>query len=251
MARISGLLAAAGLTMAASPAFSQAVTVNTVAFAPGSVSGNLHSSVFNGDAGVGRFEFKGNHVSDGSSFSLLTYCVDLARHVSVGAVNYTSYSIVPVSALGSAAAAKVDALNALLTNTTSLLNTATGQDAINISAATQLAAWEIVFETQSSWSVTDASSGFYVTTPGSSSSANTTALAAAGSLANGYLANVASNSWTASRSAELKLLYSPTQQTQVFLTPAVPEPATWGMLILGFGAIGATLRRRSGQVAFG
>ena len=27
-------------------------------------------------------------------------------------------------------------------------------------------------------------------------------------------------------------------------TPAVPEPATWAMLMLGFGAIGASLRRR-------
>lgn len=26
--------------------------------------------------------------------------------------------------------------------------------------------------------------------------------------------------------------------------PAVPEPATWGMMLLGFGAIGASLRRR-------
>lgn len=32
--------------------------------------------------------------------------------------------------------------------------------------------------------------------------------------------------------------------------PVVPEPATWAMMILGFGAIGATLRRRrSGAVA--
>lgn len=31
---------------------------------------------------------------------------------------------------------------------------------------------------------------------------------------------------------------------------AVPEPATWGLMILGFGAVGATLRRRSTKVAF-
>lgn len=30
-----------------------------------------------------------------------------------------------------------------------------------------------------------------------------------------------------------------------FLTPAVPEPATWALLLLGFGLVGATLRRRS------
>ncbi|MBU1375577.1 MAG: PEPxxWA-CTERM sorting domain-containing protein [Alphaproteobacteria bacterium] len=34
------------------------------------------------------------------------------------------------------------------------------------------------------------------------------------------------------------------------ITPAaVPEPATWAMLILGFGAVGATARRRRMVVA--
>lgn len=32
-------------------------------------------------------------------------------------------------------------------------------------------------------------------------------------------------------------------------TPAVPEPATWAMLMVGFGAIGATLRRRRDTAA--
>lgn len=31
----------------------------------------------------------------------------------------------------------------------------------------------------------------------------------------------------------------------------VPEPATWGMMILGFGFIGFTMRRRQGAVSFG
>jgi hypothetical protein len=33
-------------------------------------------------------------------------------------------------------------------------------------------------------------------------------------------------------------------------TPAVPEPATWAMMIGGFGLIGATMRRRSTKIAF-
>ena len=35
-----------------------------------------------------------------------------------------------------------------------------------------------------------------------------------------------------------------------FAPGAGPEPATWGMLILGFGAIGAGLRRRSAKVSY-
>lgn len=32
------------------------------------------------------------------------------------------------------------------------------------------------------------------------------------------------------------------------VTPGVPEPATWGMMILGFGLIGSAMRRRSTRV---
>jgi hypothetical protein len=31
---------------------------------------------------------------------------------------------------------------------------------------------------------------------------------------------------------------------------AVPEPSTWAMLILGFGALGASLRQRKARLAF-
>ena len=38
--------------------------------------------------------------------------------------------------------------------------------------------------------------------------------------------------------------------SNVLLTGAVPEPATWGMMILGFGVVGAAMRRRSTKVVF-
>ncbi|MEG3125743.1 PEPxxWA-CTERM sorting domain-containing protein [Sphingomonas sp. GB1N7] len=31
---------------------------------------------------------------------------------------------------------------------------------------------------------------------------------------------------------------------------AVPEPATWGMIIVGFGLTGAAIRRRRAEIAF-
>ena len=35
--------------------------------------------------------------------------------------------------------------------------------------------------------------------------------------------------------------------TAISLTPSVPEAGTWAMMLLGFGAIGAAMRRRRGQ----
>lgn len=245
MTKFFALATAAGLIFAAPNASAQAVNVTNVAFTPGSVTGTIHSPVLNSDVGVGQFEFKGNYVSNNAPFDILTYCIDLAHSVSLGNVNYTSYSIIPIASFAAMTTAKSNSLNALLTNATPLLNAATGQNAINISAATQMAVWEIMFETQPSWSVTNATSAFYMTTPGSSSAGNTAALTSAESLANTYLGNVKNNTWTINNGYDLKVLYSATQQSQVFLTPSVPEPATWGMLVVGFGLVGGALRRRA------
>jgi hypothetical protein len=251
MTKFLAFAAATGLMFAASSASAQAVKVTNVAFTPGSVQGAIHSPVMNGTVGVGQFEFKGNYVSNNAAFDILTYCIDLAHSVSLGNVNYTSYTVIPISSYAGMTSAKSNALNALLTNTKGLLAAATGQNAINISAATQMAVWEIMFETAPAWSVTNSSSAFYMTTPGGSSGSNTTALTSAETLANGYLTNVKNNTWTVNSAYDLKVLYSATQQSQVFLTPSVPEPATWGMLVLGFGLVGGALRsrRRSGALA--
>ena len=237
MNKVLALAAAAGMMFAASNASAQAVNITNVAFTPGSVTGTIHSSALTGDVGIGRFEFKGTYVSGGAPLDILTYCIDLAHSVSLGNVNYNSYTIIPISAMGSISTAKANQLNALLTNATPLLNAASGQTAINISAATQMAVWEIMFETQPAWSVTSMSSALYVTGSGSP-------LTTAEGLANTYLANVANNTWTKNNAYDLKVLYSATQQSQVFLTPSVPEPATWGMLLLGFGLVGGALRHR-------
>lgn len=42
--------------------------------------------------------------------------------------------------------------------------------------------------------------------------------------------------------------YSDGQRLDIaFTAGAIPEPATWAMLIVGFGFVGATLRRRAGR----
>jgi hypothetical protein len=230
------LAAAAGLAVLASPALAQSVKITNVAFTPGAITGTIKSAPFNGNAHIGQFQFTGAMVGSGTTFDALTYCIDLTKFVSLGNVNYSDYTIVPISAVGTISAAKAGALNALLTNSLSLLANATGQTAINISAARQMAVWEILYETGANWSVTDAASAFSIGGSGAP-------LTAAQALANTYLSNVASSNWTASGNYQLRALNSPTRQSQVFLA-AVPEPATWAMMIVGFGAIGATLRRR-------
>lgn len=237
MKKSFALAAAVGLMITASAASAQAVNVTNVAFTPGSVTGTIHSPSLTGEVGIGQFEFKGNYISGGAPFDILTYCIDLAHSVSLGNVNYNSYTIIPIASYASMTTAKINSLNALLTHTTPLLNAATGQNAINVSAAAQMAVWEIMFETQPAWSVTNTSSALYVSGSGSP-------LTTSEGLANTYLGNVANNTWAVNSAYDLKVLYSPSQQTQVFLTPSVPEPATWAMMMLGFGAIGGALRRR-------
>ena len=48
----------------------------------------------------------------------------------------------------------------------------------------------------------------------------------------------------------MKAIYANNYSTQAFaFGGGVPEPATWGLMIVGFGAIGAVLRRRRAAAA--
>ena len=62
-------------------------------------------------------------------------------------------------------------------------------------------------------------------------------------LAMTYLDGITSGAWGTPAGGSLKLLYSATSQSQVIA--AVPEPATWAMMIAGFGLVGGIARRRS------
>ena len=48
------------------------------------------------------------------------------------------------------------------------------------------------------------------------------------------------------------LTYANTSTATIYrqFATAVPEPATWGMMILGFGLVGGSLRRRKTKVSF-
>jgi hypothetical protein len=183
--------------------------------------------------GIGRLQLTGT-----SSFNmpvdLFSYCIDLYTPMSTGTYTYvTGSTLVPD-------ASRRDMLGALLSNSAGLLAGATGNQATVISAATQMAVWEIVYETASyPFNVTggDFRVGNFQAGAGDAN------MAATQSLANTYLSNTTGGQWQIPAGSQLRYLFGDNvRQSQVYVA-AVPEPATWGMMILGFGLLGGLLRR--------
>ncbi|MFM9978681.1 MAG: PEPxxWA-CTERM sorting domain-containing protein [Sphingomonadaceae bacterium] len=175
---------------------------------------------------AGRFSLQGTLVPSGDSASYLSYCADLLLGLTPGLFDHR-----PVSFLFGPT--KTAQLTALVGNADPLITGNTPLDQ-EISAAIQLAIWEIIGETATSnYSLT---SGLFEAT-----GATPNALA----LTQTYLDNVSNGTWLAVPGTDVQLLYSVTNQSQIFRGPgAVPEPTTWAMMICGFGVIGATVRRR-------
>lgn len=219
----------------------QTLNITNWTWNPGLVVGDLRRYTPNtpnylalNGVGIGQFELTGN-----SSFNMpvdiFSYCIDLYTPMSTGTYTYvTGSTLVPD-------ASRRNMLGALLSHTTTLLANATGNQATIISAATQMAVWEIVYETATTpFNVTGGD--FRVANlqvgPGDPN------LSASQSLANSYLANTTNGTWQFLSNYQLKYLSGGgVRQSQLFAV-AVPEPATWGMMVLGFGLIGRALRRR-------
>jgi hypothetical protein len=220
--------AAAALSIAA-PSVSHAVTtvnIATYSYANGSKDGTIHltGSPFDGvTTSMGQFKLDGAYVPGGSPVTFYTYCIDLYHSLFVPG----TFTIQPLTSIMSATKA--------MDITKLLFNTSAATDVQ--SAAIQLAVWEIAFEGTSSLDVTTGpTQGSFWADAGNSASART--------LANSYLANV--GSWTVPAGATADILYAQNNQIQVFLNVnAVPEAATWGMMIVGFGIVGASMRRRT------
>jgi hypothetical protein len=213
--------AAAALSVMA-PSVSHAVTTINITGATspfGNENGVLTfaPSTYNTQTvGFGEFALTGLNVTAGNTpVSYLSYCVDLLHPLGVPGL----YNIMPLTSLYMYNPTKDLNLTKLLANT----NATTADE----SAAIQLAVWEIVFDNS-----TTVTSGAFSMTGGNS--------AAAQALTNTYLGQL--GTWTTMGRTAM-LLYSDTNQSQVFLTP-VPESATWGMMIVGLGVVGASLRRR-------
>ena len=179
------------------------------------------------NAQIGRILLTGTDSVTKAAFSWASYCVDIFDTLKTG-----TFASAPVSALN-LSTGKLSQLNALLSNVDPYVTTAT------TSAAAQMAVWEIVNEASGSYDVTN---GAFNVTNISADSADD---------ANKMLLAVTSGYWKASDSFSMALLTGSGNQAQLVyganakaLTAAVPEPASWAMMVGGFGMLGATMRRR-------
>lgn len=160
---------------------------------------------------------------DGKAVNFLAYCLEVTQNSSTGTFNVVSLS----NYLG----------GALYNDVASLVSNYAGGDKTQ-SAALQLALWETRYETSNSKNLGAGNFELEWASQGESALINT---------ANSYLANkgtINSNLdfWVATNSSKQDLLF-------YTVKPAVPEPATWAMMIIGFAAIGRTLRARRPNMA--
>jgi PEP-CTERM motif len=221
---------AAVLAFAPVSAHAATVMITSTAFdAPGNRTGRLHvvsNNYTSGNVGIGRFALGGVDTATNNPVNYLTYCVDIFHYL--GSAVFTMPSL---ASFISDPVKRADLLT-FVTNANPLVNAAAaGTARQNASAAVQLGVWEILYETGTNYSVT--AGNFYVDNGNS---------AAARTLVNGWLSNLASHSWTPVAGQRINLLYNARNQSQIFVGQ-VPEPATWAMLIAGFGFIGAGVRR--------
>ena len=192
-------------------------------------------------AGIGRIALSGHDVAaPATPVTLLTYCIDLLDWLgggtfteqALGDMAPTTYSY-----------AKLTKLSAFLTHVDPSVGSLV--TSVDTSAAAQLGVWEILNETSSSYDVT---TGAFRVGVGSGNISN-----AAIAQANSWLQTDLPG-WTRASGQHLVML-NPNNgitalgggrnQPQVYSAAgAVPEPASWMTMILGFGAVGWAVRRR-------
>lgn len=235
--------AAAAALLATLPGAAHAATVmvtSTGFDAPGYRTGKLTYSPTNltlNSVGIGRLKLSGTELPSMTAVQFLTYCADIFHTLGAGTFTMPNLSTFVNNPT------KLTQLTALVSNADPLIATAANATAKkDISAAVQLGVWEILNEASGTYNL---GTGDFRVVNGDSAAART--------LANSWLTNVSTGSWTPVAGKKLGFLYNPSNQSQLFLT-AVPEPEAWAMMLLGFGLLGAAVRsskrRRTLPVVF-
>jgi hypothetical protein len=236
--------AAAGLLCAASASATD-YTITSTGLAAGGLSGDIHYTpgIEGGTqvtAGVGPIVMTGYATNDPTkkSVSFTTYCADIFDWLGNGTFSSNAYS-----SLSSSSQAHPYSVTQLSTVTTFLTNvTASGLlTSSDNKAAAQLGIWEILNESPSN--SYNLNTGLFYATGGNLGNAITTA--------NTWLGNL-STTWKAPAAGYTMNLLDPGKgnQPQIFLsTAAVPEPASWAMMVGGFGVLGSVMRQQRRRTA--
>lgn len=234
----SAVLAACAVSSAASAS----VTITGISSDPGFLTGRIsyQPGGIGGSGGptsetvyIGRLKLSGVDNTTGASVTFDSYCIDILNTMQKGTFDLRTFT------LGNGV--KDDQIKRLLSGTSGFIGAATGSAAKkDVSAAIQMAVWEIVNESSATYSL-----GNGIFRVGTTGTVNPNAR----TLAQGYLDNLGSFSETGThRYRMLEAVAPTTNQRQIFLA-AIPEPATWAMLILGFGVVGGAMRGRRGRHA--
>jgi hypothetical protein len=248
------LLAAAALAaLPAANANATTIVIDNWSVGANLIGGVQTSMTSHGAIYINQFHYTGTNTTANTVFDELTNCVDLEHYTATG-----SYTLENIS-LRVPDLTKARQLLTFIGNTTGIVGASSGQQKNIDAAAMQLGIWEILYEgTNGNYDVT--SGTFKSNYAGYVSSDD---FSAAQTLANSWLHNTVSGTWTGPAGKALGYLYSPGAQSQVFLRDleqgekgilggpgAVPEPSQWALLISGFGLAGfAARRRRKAQFA--
>lgn len=169
---------------------------------------------------------------DGVAVTLKAFCIDLAQTSGSGIFGVKTLA----EYLGTDTGRKYDAITALVNGYGASSNSAL------VDAAVQLAIWEAFYETSNSFDV--AKNGFKSQDWSDENRYGSAVKNAANTYLKG-LGDITINPnlqlFVATNSKKQDLLYF------VEMPPAVPEPATWAMMIMGLGMVGASMRRRAGR----
>ncbi len=227
------ILATATFGFAGAPA-QAAVQVTGYSYSPAAIGGGLavDSAGFAEYGAAGRFLSTIQDLATMATLQRYTFCIDVLS----GYYTYTPYNDVSLSSVISDLT-KRQTLAGLLAYANPTIDAAGSPVATSLSAAAfSLAIWEVVHETSGVYNLTLGNFHVYGD------------LAGAGALANTYLSNVRTGAWSGDVNA-VRVLVSTgnNSQNQIYLAAAtaVPEPATWAMMLGGFGLMGAAMRRRA------
>lgn len=223
---IAAAAAAVAVPRAAVAAYGDTGTLSMSGYSyPSALSFNVTG--LNG-VGAGGFNASYDRSGPAAPNSFVAYCIDLAQTFSWN----SPFGVTETNPLNLFGAFKAGALDRLYTQHYATATTPT------LSAAFQLAVWEIVSETTANtYAALDVDAGSFVVSSGDTTARST---------ADNWLHTLGSGGFGG---YSLTALVGPNNQDQMMATP-VPEPETYMMLLAGLGLMGFVAnRRRQGRDA--